>query len=191
MAADMEVITLMLEENQERLEKTVSVLKGEYTLIRAGRANPHILDKVQVDYYGQMTPINQVGNMSVQEGRCLVVTPWDKSMLKAIEKAILVANIGINPTNDGNVIRLVFPELTGERRKELCKQVKKMAEDAKVAVRNIRRDTLDALKKMNKNKEITDDEYANFEKDVEKEVAKAIEAVDKLSVEKEKDVMTV
>lgn len=191
MAADMEVITLMLEENQERLEKTVSVLKGEYTLIRAGRANPHILDKVQVDYYGQMTPINQVGNMSVQEGRCLVVTPWDKSMLKAIEKAILVANIGINPTNDGNVIRLVFPELTGERRKELCKQVKKMAEDAKVAVRNIRRDTLDSLKKMNKNKEITDDEYANFEKDVEKEVAKAIEAVDKLSVEKEKDVMTV
>lgn len=191
MAADMEVITLILEENKERLDKTVSVLKGEYTIIRAGRANPHILDKVQVDYYGQMTPINQVGNMSVQEGRCLVVTPWDKSMLKAIEKAILVANIGINPTNDGNVIRLVFPELTEERRKELCKQVKKMAEESKVAARNIRRDTLDALKKMNKNKEITDDEYANFEKDVEKDVVKAIEAIDKLSVEKEKDVMTV
>ena len=191
MAADMEVIALMLEENKERLDKTVSVLKGEYTTIRAGRANPHILDKVQVDYYGQMTPINQVGNMAVQDGRCLVVTPWDKSMLKTIEKAILVANIGITPTNDGNVIRLVFPELTGERRKELCKQVKKMAEDSKVAVRNIRRDTLDALKKMNKNKEITDDEYANFEKDVEKDVAKAIEAVDKLSAEKEKDVMTV
>ena len=110
---------------------------------------------------------------------------------KGIEKAILTANIGINPTNDGNVIRLVFPELTGDRRKELCKQVKKMAEDSKVAVRNIRRDTLEALKKMNKNKELTDDEYANFEKDVEKDIVKAIESIDKLSAEKEKDIMTV
>ena len=191
MAIQNEQVEMIMMETMERTDKTVSVLNGEYITIRAGRANPHILDKVQVDYYGQMTPINQVGNMSVQEGRCLVVTPWDKSMLKAIEKAILVANIGINPTNDGNVIRLVFPELTEERRKELCKQVKKMAEESKVAARNIRRDTLDALKKMNKNKEITDDEYANFEKDVEKDVVKAIEAIDKLSVEKEKDVMTV
>ncbi len=191
MAADMEVITLILEENKERLAKTVSVLKNEYTTIRAGRANPHVLDKVQVDYYGQMTPINQVGNMAVQDGRCLVITPWDKSMLKGIEKAILSANVGLTPTNDGTVVRLVFPELTEERRKELCKQVKKMGEESKVAARNIRRDTLDQLKKMNKNKEITDDEYAGFEKDVEKEVTKTIESIDKLSAEKEKDVMTV
>ncbi|MBR2969359.1 MAG: ribosome recycling factor [Clostridia bacterium] len=187
----MEVVTLILEENKERLEKTVTVLKNEYTLIRVGRANPHVLDRVQVDYYGQMTPINQVGNMSVQDGRCLVITPWDKSMLKGIEKAILASNVGITPTNDGSVIRLVFPELTEERRKELCKQIRKMGEESKVAVRNIRRDTLDTLKKMNKNKEVTDDEYAGFEKDVDKEVAKSIEMVDKLTAEKEKDVMTV
>ncbi len=191
MAADMEVVTMLLEENQERLEKTASVLKNEYVTIRAGRANPHVLDKVQVDYYGQPSPINQVGNVSVQDGRCLVIAPWDKSMLKVIEKAILVANIGLTPTNDGNVVRLVFPELTEERRKELCKQVKKMAEDSKVAVRNIRRDTLEALKKMNKNKEITDDEYAGFEKDVEKDVNKTMEIIEKYSAEKEKDVMTV
>lgn len=191
MAADMEMITMILEENKERLEKTLSVLKNEYISIRAGRANPHVLDKVQVDYYGQLTPINQVGNMAVQEGRCLVVTPWDKSMLKGIEKAILAANVGLTPTNDGTVIRLVFPELTEERRKELAKQVKKMAEESKVAVRNIRRDTLDTLKKMNKNKEVTDDEYANFEKDVDKEVTKSIESIEKLAAEKEKDVMTV
>jgi len=169
MAADMEVIGLILDENKERLEKTVSVLKNEYVTIRAGRANPHVLDKVMVDYYGVPTPINQVGNMSVQEGRCLVIAPWDKSTLKSVEKAILTANVGLTPTNDGTVIRLVFPELTEERRKELVKQVKKM----------------------NKNKEVTDDEYAGFEKDVDKEVNKAIESIDKLSAEKEKDVMTV
>ena len=191
MAADMEVITLMLEENQERLEKTVSVLKGEYTLIRAGRANPHILDKVQVDYYGQMTPINQVGNMSVQEGRCLVVTPWDKSMLKAIEKAILVANIGINPTNDGNVIRLVFPELTGERRKELCKQVKKMAEDAKVAIRNVRRDANDLCKKMKKDSEMTEDEQKASEKSIQDLTDKYIKEVDAVTAKKEKEIMQI
>jgi len=191
MAADMEVVTLILEENTERLNKTVTVLKNEYVTIRAGRANPHVLDKVMVDYYGQLTPINQVGNLSVQDGRCLVIAPWDKSTLKSVEKAILAANVGLTPTNDGTVIRLVFPELTGERRKELVKQVKKMAEDSKVAARNIRRDTLDTLKKMNKNKELTDDEYAGFEKDVDKEVAKTIESIDKLAAEKEKDVMTV
>ena len=191
MAADMEVIGLILDENKTRLEKTVSVLKNEYVTIRAGRANPHVLDKVTVDYYGVPTPINQVGNMSVQEGRCLVIAPWDKSMLKNVEKAILSANVGLTPTNDGTVIRLVFPELTEERRKEIVKQVKKMAEESKVAARNIRRDTLDTLKKMNKNKEITDDEYADFEKNVEKEVSAAITNIDKLSEEKEKDIMTV
>lgn len=191
MAADMEVIELMLAENAERLGKCVNNLKNEYTIIRAGRANPHVLDRVTVDFYGVQTPINQVGNMSVQEGRCIVIAPWDKTTLKNVEKAILAANIGLTPTNDGNVIRLVFPELTEERRKELVKQVKKMAEEAKVAVRNVRRDTLDALKKMNKNKEITDDEYSDFEKDVEKEVVKSIDTIDKLCAEKEKDVMTV
>ncbi|MBP5307837.1 MAG: ribosome recycling factor [Clostridia bacterium] len=187
----MEVISLILDDNAERLEKTVSVLKNEYVTIRAGRANPRVLDKVTVDYYGVPTPINQVGNIAVQEGRCLVITPWDKSLLKNVEKAILAANVGLTPTNDGTVIRLVFPELTEERRREIVKQVKRMAEESKVAVRNIRRDTLDTLKKMNKNKEITDDEYAGFEKDVDKEVTKAIENVEKLSAEKEKDVMTV
>ena len=191
MAADMSVIELILDDNKERLEKTVSVLKNEYITIRAGRANPHVLDKVMVDYYGQLTPINQVGNMAVQEGRCLVITPWDKSLLKNVEKAILAANVGLTPTNDGTVIRLVFPDLTEERRKELVKQVKKMAEEAKVACRNIRRDTLDTLKKMNKNKEITDDEYKNFEADVDEDLSKAVENVDKVSAEKEKEVMTV
>ena len=122
-------------------------LSSEYATIRAGRANPHILDKILVDYYGTPTPINQVGNISVSEGRCLVIAPWDASMLKVIEKQLLADNIGITPSNDGKVIRLVFPALTEERRRELSKQVKKMAEDSKVAVRNIRRDAMDALKK--------------------------------------------
>ena len=159
--------------------------------MRAGRANPHVLDKIKVDYYGTPSPINQVGNIAVTDGQCLVITPWDKSLLKIIEKAIQVSDIGINPTNDGNVIRLVFPTLTEERRKEIVKQVKKMAEDAKVAVRNVRRDTLDALKKMNKAKEMTDDEYADYEAKVEKKVAKAIETIEKAAAEKEKELLTV
>ena len=178
-------------EIMEKTDKTVSVLNGEYVTIRAGRANPHILDKVLVDYYGTPTPINQVGNMSVQDGRCLVIAPWDKSLLKNVEKAILGSNVGITPTNDGNVIRLVFPDLTEERRIEISKQVRKMAEEGKVAVRNIRRDTLDALKKMKTNKEVTEDEYDDFEKDVNDATQKAIDAVEKLQAEKEKEVMTV
>lgn len=191
MALDNEVVEMLLLDGQERMEKTISVLKSDYTLIRVGRANPHVIDKVQVDFYGQMTPINQVGNISVQEGKCLVIAPWDKSLLKNVEKAILQSNVGITPTNDGNVIRLVFPDLTEERRKEIVKQVKKMCEDAKVAIRNIRRDTLDALKKMKTNKEISEDEYKNFEIDVDKETADAIENIDKASQEKEKDVLIV
>ena len=159
--------------------------------IRVGRANPHVLDKVMVDYYGTPTPINQVGNMSVVDGQCLVVAPWDKSLLKTVEKAILVANIGINPTNDGNVIRLIFPALTEERRKELVKQVKKMSEDAKVAARNIRRDTLDTLKKLKNGKEITEDECNDFSDTVEKSVSDIIAKIEKVTAEKEKDVMTV
>lgn len=191
MAADMEKIEMILLEHDERLEKSVNVFKSDLLMIRVGRANPHVLDKVMVDYYGEMTPINQVGNMSVVDGQCLIVAPWDKSLLKSVEKAIQVANIGINPTNDGNVIRLVFPALTEERRKELVKQVKKMTEDAKVAVRNIRRDTLDTLKKLKNGKEITEDELANFTDTVEEGVTSAISKIEKLSAEKEKDVMTV
>ncbi len=175
----------------EKTEKTLSVLNSEYVSIRAGRANPHILDKVLVDYYGTPTPINQVGNLSVTEGRCLVIAPWDASMLKVIEKQLLVENIGITPSNDGKVIRLVFPMLTEERRKELVKQVKKMAEDSKVATRNIRRDAMDVLKKMKNDKELSEDEHAVCEKDVDKLISETIDKIDKLCTEKEKDIMTV
>lgn len=191
MAADMEKIETILMENEEKLEKTLNVFKEDLIQVRVGRANPRVLDKVIVDYYGTPTPVNQVGNLSVVDGTCLVVAPWDKSMLKAVEKAILQANIGLTPTNDGTVIRLVFPALTEERRKELVKQIKKMCEDAKVAVRNIRRDTLDVLKKLKTNKEVTEDEYDDFSKTVEESVTKTIEKIDKAAAEKEKDVMIV
>jgi ribosome recycling factor len=182
---------MIMMETMERADKTVSVLNGEYITIRAGRANPHILDKVLVDYYGAPTPINQVGNISVSEGRCLVISPWDASMLKVIEKQLIAENLGINPVNDGKVIRLVFPALTEERRKDLVKQVKKMAEDSKVAVRNIRRDAMDALKKMKNNKELSEDEHAVCEKDVDKLISESIDKIDKLSSEKEKDILSV
>ena len=165
MAVDMEKVEMILMESEEKMEKTLSVLKSEYLMIRVGRANPHVLDKVSVDFYGQMTPINQTSNISVQDGKCLVIAPWDKGLLKNIEKAILGSNVGITPTNDGNVIRLVFPDLTEERRIEISKQVRKMAEEGKVAVRNIRRDTLDTLKKMKTAKEITEDEYTDFDQE--------------------------
>ena len=160
-----EEILLVLE---DKLDKTLSNLKENYAGIRAGRANPHILDKILVDYYGTMSPINQVGNISVSDAKCLVISPWDVSLLKNIEKAIVNSNIGINPTNDGKVIRLVFPDLTEERRRDLAKQIKAMSEDSKVATRNIRRDAMDALKKLKNNKEISEDECAGIEKDVEK-----------------------
>ena len=191
MAIENEQFEMILMETMERTDKTVSVLNGEYITIRAGRANPHILDKVLVDYYGTPTPINQVGNLSVTEGRCLVIAPWDASMLKIIEKQLLAENLGITPVNDGKVIRLVFPALTEERRKELVKQIKKMAEDAKVAVRNIRRDGMDALKKMKNNKELSEDEHAICEKDVDKVISEAIEKIEKLCSDKEKDVLSV
>ena len=191
MAIENEQFEMLMMETMERTEKTVSVLNSEYITIRAGRANPHILDKVLVDYYGTPTPINQVGNLSVTEGRCLVIAPWDASMLKVIEKQLIAENLGINPVNDGKVIRLVFPALTEERRKELVKQIKKMAEDSKVAVRNIRRDGMDALKKMKNNKELSEDEHAVCEKDIDKVIAEAIEKIEKLCAEKEKDVLSV
>ena len=175
----------------DKLSKTISVLKEEFAAVRAGWANPHILDKVTVDYYGAATPVNQTANISVQEGRCLVISPWDVSLLKAIEKALQSSNIGITPTNDGKVIRLAFPQLTEERRKELSKQVRKMGEESKVAERNIRRDALEALKKLKNDKTISEDEYASCEKDVEKYVSEAVAEIDAAVAAKEKEIMTV
>lgn len=183
-----EEILLILD---DKLEKALSVLKEDYAAIRAGRANPHILDKVTVDYYGAMTPVTQMANISVQEGRCLVISPWDASALKGIEKAIQISNIGLNPTNDGKVIRLVFPELTEERRRDLAKQIKKMGEDAKVAQRNVRRDAMDGLKKLKNDKTISEDEFASGEKEVEKMVSEAVAKVDAAAAAKEKEIMTV
>ncbi len=183
-----EEILLVLD---DKLTKTLDVLKEEYAAVRAGRANPHILDKVMVDYYGAPTPIPQTSNISVQEGRCLVISPWDVSLLKGIEKALQQSNIGITPTNDGKVIRLAFPQLTEERRRELSKQIKKMGEDAKVAERNIRRDALESLKKLKTDKVLSEDEYAACEKDVEKAVADAILKIESAVAAKDKEIMTV
>lgn len=191
MAIENERYEEIMMQTMEKTEKTNSVLSSDYASIRAGRANPHILDRVLVDYYGTPTPINQVGNISVTEGRCLVIAPWDASMLKVIEKQLLAENIGITPANDGKVIRLVFPVLTEERRKELVKQVKKMGDDAKVAIRNVRRDSLEALKKMKNEKALSEDEHAVCEKEIEKVIVEAIEKTDKLAADKEKDIMSV
>ena len=191
MAIENERYENLMMEVMEKTEKTVNVLNGEYITIRAGRANPHILDKVLVDYYGTPTPINQVGNLSVTEGHCLVIAPWDSSMLKVIEKQLLADNIGITPVNDGKVIRLVFPALTEERRKELVKQIKRMSEDSKVAVRNIRRDAMDTLKKMKNDKELSEDEHAVCEKEIDKLISETVDKIDKLYADKEKDVMRV
>ena len=183
-----EEIFLVLE---DKLEKTVNVLKDDFASIRAGRANPHVLDKLQVEAYGGMSPLQQLGNVSVSDARCLVVSPWDKSLLKSIEKAILASNVGITPTNDGNVIRLVFPELTEERRRDLVKQVKKMGEDSKVAARNVRREAMEAIKKMKNNKELSEDESKNCEIDIEKSISGCIEEIDKTVAAKEKELLTV
>ena len=183
-----EELMLVLE---EKLEKTESVLREEFSAIRAGRANPHVLDKFLVDYYGTMTPINQLGNIAVSDAKCLVISPWDQSLLKNIEKAILASNIGLTPTNDGKVIRLVFPDLTEERRRDLAKQIKAVSEEAKVAARNVRRDAMEGLKKLKNGKEISEDECAACEKDVEKAVSKCVETIEKLAAEKEKDIMSV
>lgn len=191
MAMDIESLDMMIMECEERMEKSLDVLKADVLQIRAGRANPHILDKILVEAYGGMSPINQIGNISVVDGQCLTISPWDKSLLKSVEKAILVSGIGINPTNDGNVIRLVFPMLTDERRREIVKQVKKMGEDGKVALRNIRRDGLDSFKKLKTAKEITEDQYAQYEAQIEKMTSKTVEAVDKVIQDKEKELLTI
>lgn len=174
----------------EKMTKTMHSLQGELGAIRAGRANPHVLDKIIVDYYGSPTPIQQVANISVPEARMIQIQPWEKSMLKAIEKAILVSDLGINPTNDGSSVRLIFPELTEERRKELAKDVKKKGEAAKVAIRNIRRDGNDAFKKL-KGGEISEDGIKDLEDQLQKMTDKYIKEVDKTVEAKTKEVMTV
>lgn len=176
---------------EEKMKKTVSALESEYSTIRAGRANPHVLDRIMVDYYGTPTPVNQVGNISVPEARILQIQPWDVSTLKAVEKAINMSDLGINPGNDGKVIRLVFPELTEERRKDLNKDVKKKAEASKIAIRNIRRDALDAFKKMEKANEIAEDELKKLEDEVQKLTDKYVVLIDKTCDDKCKDILVV
>ena len=176
---------------EDKLEKTLNVLKEELNSVRAGRANPHILNKLQVEAYGGVSPLNQLGNVSVSDARCLVISPWDKSLLKSIEKAILASNIGITPSNDGNVIRLVFPELTEERRRDLVKQVKRTGEDTKIAVRNNRREAMEGIKKLKNGKEISEDEAKNCEADIEESITKSIAEVDKLVAAKGKELLTV
>ncbi len=175
---------------EEKMTKTIANLEGELGSIRAGRANPNVLNKIMVDYYGTPTPIQQVGNVSVPEPRMIQIQPWEKSMVKGIEKAIMTSDLGINPTNDGSVIRLVFPELTEERRKELVKDVKKKGEAAKVAIRNIRRDGNDSFKKL-KGSDISEDEIKDMEDDLQKMTDKFIKEVDKAVEAKSKEVMTV
>lgn len=174
----------------EKMTKAYEFLQSDYAGIRAGRANPRILDKLRVDYYGTPTPIQQVGNITVPEPRMIQIAPWEKSLIKAIEKAIMTSDIGITPSNDGNVIRLVFPELTEERRKDLVKEVKKKAEEAKVAIRNIRRDGNDAFKKLAK-EDVSEDEIKSLEEDLQKLTDKYIKNVDALMEEKSKEIMTV
>ncbi|MFR5632314.1 MAG: ribosome recycling factor [Monoglobales bacterium] len=174
-----------------KMEKTLDVLLDEFGSIRAGRANPHVLDRIKVDYYGTPTPIQQVGNINVPEARMIVIQPWEKSLLKSIEKAILTSDLGINPTNDGSVIRLVFPELTEERRKDLAKDVKKKGEAAKVAVRNVRRDANESLKKMEKNGDISEDDLKDGNDKIQKLTDKMIDKIDKAVETKTKEIMTV
>lgn len=174
----------------EKMTKTYNNLMSEFGSIRAGRANPHVLDRIMVDYYGSPTPIQQVGNVNVPEPRMIQIQPWESSMLKAIEKAIQVSDLGINPTNDGKVIRLIFPELTEERRKDLVKEVKKKGEGAKVAIRNIRRDANDAFKKL-KGTDISEDAIKELESEMQKLTDKYIKTIDGAVEEKSKEIMTV
>ncbi len=179
-----------LQQYDDKMKKAFEYLEADYATIRAGRANPHVLDKLRVDYYGTPTPIQQVGNITVPEARIIQIAPWEKSLLKDIEKAILTSDIGINPSNDGSVIRLVFPELTEERRKDLVKEVKKKGEDGKVAIRNIRRDGNDAFKKLAKT-EISEDEIKDLEDQLQKLTDKYIKDIDALMDAKSKEIMTV
>ena len=175
----------------DRMDKTIANIQNDLATLRAGRANPKILDKITVDYYGTPTALNQVGNISSPEPRLLVIAPWEPKMIGPIEKAIQKSDLGINPSNDGKVVRLLVPELTGERRKELCKQVKKMVDEGKVAVRNIRRDAMEGIKKLKKDSVITEDDQKIAEKDLQKVTDSHIEELDKIGADKEKEIMSV
>ena len=176
---------------EEKMNKSYDALLNEYTSIRAGRANPHVLDKIKVDYYGAPTPLQQVANISVPEPRMILIQPWEKKLIKDIEKAILTSDLGINPNNDGSAVRLIFPELTEERRKDLVKDVKKKGEAAKVAVRNIRRDANDAYKKLKKEEDVSEDEIKELEDKIQKLTDKYIKDVDAAVELKGKEIMTV
>ena len=181
----------LLKPYEDKMNKTLEVLQSEYGTIRAGRANPHVLDRIKVDYYGTPTPLQQVGNISVPEARMIVIQPWEKNLMKVIEKAIMTSDLGINPTNDGTVIRLVFPELTEERRKQLAKDVKKKGEAAKVAMRNVRRDANDSFKKMEKAGELSEDDLELAMDKIQKMIDKMTEKVDKAVEVKTKEILTV
>ncbi|MDF2544294.1 MAG: frr [Herbinix sp.] len=180
-----------LDQFRVKMEKSVEALREEYSTIRAGRANPHLLDKLRVDYYGQPSPIQSVANISVPEARVIQIQPWESKLIKEIEKAIINSDLGLTPSNDGKVIRLVFPELTEDRRKELVKDVKKKAENAKIAVRNIRRDANDLFKKQNKASEISEDEFKNLEDNIQKFTDKYIVEIDRTMEDKSKEILTV
>ncbi len=186
-----ELIMSDIREYEEKMKKSVETLKEDYTTIRAGRANPHILDKIKVDYYGTPTSLQQVANISVPEARMIQIQPWEASLIKDIEKAILVSDLGLTPNNDGKVVRLIFPELTEDRRKELAKEVKKKGDNAKVAIRNVRRDANDAVKKENKAGDISDDEAKNLEDEVQKLTDKYVAQIDKAIEEKSAEILTV
>ena len=175
----------------EKMEKTIAILEKDLATLRAGRANPQILDKITVDYYGVPTALNQVGNISSPEPRMLVITPWETKMIGPIEKAIQKSDLGINPSNDGKVVRLMVPELTEERRKDLCKQVKKLAEEGKIAIRNTRRDALEAVKKLKKDSKITEDEQKTAETEMQKVTDAKAKELDKIAADKEKEIMSI
>ncbi len=181
----------LINNTQEKMEKTIAALERDYKAVRIGRATPAVLDRISVDYYGVPTPIQQMAAVSVPEPRMLQIQPWDASTLKEIEKAIQQSDIGINPQNDGRIIRLVFPPLTEERRKEVVKEVRKTAEDSKVAVRNTRRDALEKLKAMKKNSEITEDDQANGEKKIQNLTDKFCKEIDDLAAAKEKEILEI
>ena len=178
-------------EAEEKMGKTISVYKEELQSIRAGRANPSLLDKITVDYYGQMSPLKQIGSVSAPEPRLLVIQPWDAKLIPAIEKEILKSELGLNPSNDGKIIRLIIPQLTEERRKDLIKVVKKNGENAKVAIRNTRRDTIEKIKKMEKNKEISEDDRKVAEEELQKTTDKYIDQVDAVTKKKEEELMEI
>lgn len=180
-----------IQEFDEKMKKTIEVVKGDFGSVRAGRANASVLDRIMVEYYGTPTPINQVASISSPDPRSLMIQPWDASILREIEKAIQTSDLGINPQSDGKVIRLMFPQLTEERRKELTKQVKKYAEGGKVAIRNIRRDAMDKFKTMKKNNEITEDEQKEYEKELQDLTEKRCKDIDALAASKETELMAV